>query len=379
MSSVPALRQRVLQWYLHHPPLATGVRQALAAVEEAVLEAEELGEVFYPRDGDREGVTFHPGYGLLPDDQGVRWTRVSRDQERFHKILLILNTMRRLVAGGRRTTKRDIFYDNFTEFSSQAEVDRMVAEVVTMLQVPRLQLGVMATSKGLVVGHLAYTNSEGVTVDLRLAVGGDTIPQDVPEVELLGSDAHFLLVVEKDAIFQRLLEEGVMTGILPPFVMVTGKGMPDLATRQLVYRLSTELLLPTFLLTDCDPYGLEIGLTYKFGSLAMAWAPERLAVPSATLLGLLPSDVARLAIPPASMREFSEEDWKKVQDLHDRDYVREACPLLVGELEALWQLGRKAEIQQVSEEREEGFLVRSYLPERMVFAEGRAARGAAML
>lgn len=379
MSSVPALRQRVLQWYLHHPPLAAGVRQALAAVEEAVLEAEELGEVFYPRDGDREGVTFHPGYGLLPDDQGVRWTRVSRDQERFHKILLILNTMRRLVAGGRRTTKRDIFYDNFTEFSSQAEVDRMVAEVVTMLQVPRLQLGVMATSKGLVVGHLTYINSEGVTVDLRLAVGGDTIPQDVPEVELLGSDAHFLLVVEKDAIFQRLLEEGVMTGVLPPFVMVTGKGMPDLATRQLVYRLSTELLLPTFLLTDCDPYGLEIGLTYKFGSLAMAWAPERLAVPSATLLGLLPSDVARLAIPPASMREFSEEDWKKVQDLHDRDYVREACPLLVGELEALWQLGRKAEIQQVSEEREEGFLVRSYLPERIVFAEGRAARGAAML
>jgi len=378
MSSVPALRRRVLQWYRRHPPLAAGVRQALAAVEEAVLEAKELGEVSYPREGDREGVTFHPGYGLLPDDQGVRWTRVSRDQDRFHKILLVLDTMRRLVEGGRRTTKRDIFYENFTEFSSQAEVDRMVAEVVTMLQVPRLQLGVMATSKGLVVGDLAYTNSEGVTVDLRLAVGGDTIPQDVPEVELLRSGAHFLLVVEKDAIFQRLLEEGVMTGALPPFVMVTGKGMPDLATRQLVYRLSTELLLPTFLLTDCDPYGLEIGLTYKFGSLAMAWAPERLAVPSATLLGLLPSDVARLAIPPASMREFSEEDWKKVQDLHDRDYVREACPLLVEELETLWQLGRKAEIQQVSEEREEGFMVRTFLPERLMFAEECAARGVAM-
>ena len=35
------------------------------------------------------------------------------------------------------------------------------------------------------------------------------------------------------------------------------------------------------------------------------------------------------------------------------------------------------EIKQ--QEREEGFLVRSYLPERIVFAEDCAARGAAML
>ena len=57
------------------------------------------------------------------------------------------------------------------------------------------------------------------------------------------------------------------------------------ATRQLVYRLTNQFILPVVILTDCDPYGFEIALTYKFGSLAMAWAPERLAVPSAIWLG----------------------------------------------------------------------------------------------
>ena len=51
-------------------------------------------------------------------------------------------------------------------------------------------LGVMATSKGLVVGDLKYTNVEGVTVDCNLAVGGDTIPQDVSSIHVTCSDAR---------------------------------------------------------------------------------------------------------------------------------------------------------------------------------------------
>ena len=40
-----------------------------------------------------------------------------------------------------------------------------------------------------------------------------------------------ILVIEKDAVFQRLLEDGFPS--LIPSVMVTGKGMPDMATREL--------------------------------------------------------------------------------------------------------------------------------------------------
>ena len=101
-------------------------------------------------------------------------------------------------------------------------------------------LGVLATSKGLVVGDLLYVNSEDVIVDCSLAVGGETVPQDVAGLTNLTTGAGFVLVVEKDAVFQRLLEEGVMASEeLGKFIMITGKGMPDLATRHLVHRLAT--------------------------------------------------------------------------------------------------------------------------------------------
>ena len=53
-------------------------------------------------------------------------------------------------------------------FSNQAEVDCLEAELVALLQVPRLILGVVAASKGLVVGDVSYLNSEGIMVDCSL-------------------------------------------------------------------------------------------------------------------------------------------------------------------------------------------------------------------
>ena len=69
--------------------------------------------------------------------------------------------------------------------------------------------------------------------------------------------------------------------------MVTGKGVPDLSTRQLVHRLSAEGGLPAAALVDCDPFGIEIMFVYKYGSLAMAWSAEWTAVPSLQWIGLL--------------------------------------------------------------------------------------------
>ena len=386
-SSLSSLQSRVFSLAQQHPPLLTpwqsGAREELAgralqAVEDVLAEAQETGELWLPRPGDRQGVAFHPCYGILPDPHNCRYTRVTQEageEGRFEKIVFVLQTMMKLIRSGTRTTKRDIFYDNFTVFGSQSEVDSVVAGIVGLVQVPRLLLWVMATSKGLVVGHLTYLTTEGVTVDCRLAAGGDSIPQDVSELPELRSEASFVLVVEKDAVFQRLLEEGVMTGSLPPCVMVTGKGVPDLATRQLVHLLATQCGLPVLLLTDCDPYGIEIALCYKFGSLAMAWAPERLAVPSSLWIGLLPSDIGKLGIPDTSMLAMSGDDFKKLQDLHCRQHIRDSCPALLAELEVLWQLGRKAEIQQLSEDREPGYLAHSYIASKVAWAGQRAARG----
>ena len=54
-----------------------------------------------------------------------------------------------------------MIYENFAPFSNQGEVDCLVAELVALYQVPRLMFGVVATSKGLVVGNLEQRGNLG--------------------------------------------------------------------------------------------------------------------------------------------------------------------------------------------------------------------------
>ena len=97
-----------------------------------------------------------PHYGLLPVE-APRLSQVTGPG--LAKLVTVLEIIRSLVRGSKRATKRDIFYQMFVEFSSQAEVDRLVAVAVAALQVPRLVLGVVASSKGLVRGRAATTST----------------------------------------------------------------------------------------------------------------------------------------------------------------------------------------------------------------------------
>ena len=69
---------------------------------------------------------------------------------------------------------------------------------------------------------------------------------------------------------------------------MTGKGFPDLNTRQLLWKLAFEIIpQAAFLcLVDGNPYGMEIMSVYKFGSLSMVWCGEHLASDSCPIISL---------------------------------------------------------------------------------------------
>ena len=107
-----------------------------------------------------------------------------------------------------------------------------------------------------------------------------------------------VLVVEKEGPFRTLLEAGYSR---PPrsnqhyqpchVVIITGKGYPDVATRVLLKRITTTDPRVRILgLMDCDPHGLDILLTYKFGSTSMAFDSENMAVPAIEWIGVFASD-----------------------------------------------------------------------------------------
>ena len=70
------------------------------------------------------------------------------------------------------------------------------------------------------------------------------------------------------------------------------KGYPDLSSRILCNKISTELNIPVATLVDSDPDGVKIMLTYKVGSREMSFENESLATPDLHWLGVKPSDLS---------------------------------------------------------------------------------------
>ena len=112
---------------------------------------------------------------------------------------------------------------------------------------------------------------------------------------------------------------------------------------------------------------------------------------SSAWLGLLPSDLPRLDLGtyssivfycegyldyvyvsgPESMKPHSEQDGRKMLDLSRRGYLAPDTGHqgLRRELELMWGAGSKAEIQQIAEDREEGFLTCQFLPWKIAQAD----------
>ncbi|KAL5015911.1 hypothetical protein ScPMuIL_005500 [Solemya velum] len=158
-------------------------------------------------------------------------------------------------------------------------------------------------------------------IDCRDTKTGVLVPMQVNQIKNMYTDAHFVLVVEKDATFQKLLDQGMCQKFHPP-ALTHGKGFPDINTRMLVRKLWESFQMPVLVLVDADPHGIEIMTVYKYGSRSLAFETEFLAVPALRWLGVLPTDITRLGIPESAFIPLSNTDRKKASDLLQRPCVK---------------------------------------------------------
>ncbi|KPJ11949.1 Meiotic recombination protein SPO11 [Papilio machaon] len=258
------------------------------------------------------------------------------DKTRFNAVVFVLTKVHELLLKNLSVTRRELFYQNVTRLRNQANLDIAVRDVCCLLQTPPWNLGIMATAKGLIAGHIQLQLRDGSYVDC-FGAGGTLIPQDVNGIKVFRSTAKYILVVEKDAIFQKLLDEGAL-----------GKGYPDVCTRQLLCRLVNELRLKALALVDADPHGYEIFLTYKYGSLAQSHLSQSLACSSLQLLGARHGDVMTLAEKEARLK-LTALDKKKIVSLLKRPYLDTAVGFNIKkDLEEMLASGVKAEIEALS-------------------------------
>ncbi|XP_032826275.2 meiotic recombination protein SPO11 isoform X2 [Petromyzon marinus] len=232
----------------------------------------------------------------------------------------VLHMIYNLVQTNQNSTKRDLYYQYPTVFRSQTIVNNIVDNIACLLRVPRDCLHVQSTSKGCVAGNLCYIEEDGTKISCTCSSNGMLVSNNVHGMHNLTTQARFVLVVEKDATFQHLLDDDFCKRF-HPCIMVTGKGIPDLNTRLLVRKLWDTFHIPTLALVDADPHGFEIMTIYKYGSLSMSFDAANLTVPTLCWLGVLPSEIERWNIPTTVLLPLSDRDQRKLRGLLGRPFM----------------------------------------------------------
>lgn len=250
-----------------------------------------------------------------------------------------------ILGKGIHITKRDLFYTDVKLFVKQAESDGVLDDLSTMIGCTRSNLNVVASDKGLVVGRVQF-EEDGDPIDCtRMGVGGKAIPPYTDKIENIQSDAEFILLVEKDAVYMRLAEDRFYHRY--PCIIITAKGQPDVATRMFLRRLKYELKIPVLGLFDSDPYGLKILSVYMSGSKNMSYDSAHLTTPDIKWLGIRPSDLDRYKLPEQCRLDMTDADISTGKSMIEEDFIK-ANPKWVKEMEIMLKTKQKAEIQALS-------------------------------
>ncbi|RLG81356.1 MAG: DNA topoisomerase VI [Thermoprotei archaeon] len=226
------------------------------------------------------------------------------ESRKFMQTLLMASIIYDALANDEYPTIRDLYYrgkhtityrdlhgriHRENTWDEQRESDSVIRDLEVYLGLLREELLILSKEKGKVVGNLVIKSGDDVIDLSRMGHGAYAIEPTPDLIEFVDVDAEYVLVVEKDAVFQQLHRYGFWKK--HKAILVTSAGQPDRATRRFVRRLNEELKLPVYILTDSDPYGFYIYSVFKIGSITLSYESTRLAVPSAKFIGVMMTDV----------------------------------------------------------------------------------------
>ncbi|WFO75752.1 DNA topoisomerase IV subunit A [Desulfurococcaceae archaeon MEX13E-LK6-19] len=201
-------------------------------------------------------------------------------------------TIRDLYYRGKHTIRFKDFKGRWSEentWDEQRESDSVIRDIEVYLGLLREELLILSKEKGKVVGNMRIKSGDDIIDLSKMGHGAYAIEPTPDLIEFIDVDAEFVLVVEKDAVFQQLHRYGFWKKYKA--ILITSAGQPDRATRRFVRRLSEELKLPIYILTDADPYGWYIYSVFKIGSITLSYESERLATPDAKFIGVSMTDI----------------------------------------------------------------------------------------
>ncbi|CAI0374069.1 unnamed protein product [Linum tenue] len=265
----------------------------------------------------------------LPEGQEILTIQRECSARRIDVLLRVLVIVQTLLQEDRHGSKRDIYYMHPSVFSEQSVVDRAINDICIILQCSRHNLNVVSVGNGLVMGWLRFVEAGRKFDCINSPSSTFPVPVYVEKVRsictinlyativfqkavpYIVSVAKYILIVEKESVFQRLANDHFCD--TNRCIVITGRGYPDIPTRRFLRLLIEKLRLPVYCLVDCDPYGFDILTTYRFGSMQMAYDAKFLRLTGIHWLGAFPSDVEKYSIPQQCLLPLTAEGIVSLQ------------------------------------------------------------------
>lgn len=120
-----------------------------------------------------------------------------------------------------RNVVSELYYSDTEITEKQENVKEAVKIICCKLEVDQWQLGVMSSVKGLLAGRLKIFMPDNVIIDCSLHNDGLLLPLCTPTIERFETDAKYILLVEKDTVFKKLVEYDISKHFGAECILIT--------------------------------------------------------------------------------------------------------------------------------------------------------------
>jgi DNA topoisomerase-6 subunit A len=321
---------------------------------------------------------------LLGDKKLKRNFLDLNEAKRFMQTVLMASIIYEALINNEYPTIRDLYYrgkhslilkdpsgkvHEENTWDEQKESDSVIVDIEVFTSLLREEMLILSKEKGKVVGDMRIRSGNDIIDLSKMGHGAYAIEPTPDLIDFVDVNAEFVLVVEKDAVFQQLHRIGFWKQYKA--ILITSAGQPDRATRRFVRRLNEELKLPVYILTDADPYGWYIYSVFRIGSISLSYESERLATPEARFLGVSMGDIfgkngKKPYLTEQERKNFiikaKDADIKRAEELKSYPWFKSKA--WVEEIDIFLKKKSKLEIEALASKGLK-FLAFNYIPEKI--------------
>jgi DNA topoisomerase-6 subunit A len=293
------------------------------------------------------------GYLYLGDKQETRTFLNVAQAKKFMQTIAVAAKCKKFKDENLHTSIRGLFYQlKFTLgedieeelFEEQTESNDLVEDLEVSLSVKREDLNLSTDRKGVVAGPMKvvdkFAGDKSIIDCTKQGRSGWMVPSDVDNgMEFIDVDADYVLVIEKDAMWQRLNEDRFWQK--ENCIIVTPKGQASRGCRRLIRKLADQKL-PIYCFMDSDAWGWYIYWTIKTGSMNLAYLGEDIATPEAKFIGVSMSDLERYDFLKKLTIRAKEVDIKRAEEMLGYPWIAQHEEW-VKELKTVLELKKKLE------------------------------------